>query len=57
MQIYVQRAAVRDRPDPPQGRDAAAHARPEGYADYRPGFCYVAVQKVGVHFYLTLHFK
>ena len=57
MQIYVQRAAVRDRPDPPQGRDAAAHARPEGYADYRPGFCYVAVQKVGVHFYLPLHFK
>ena len=48
LQMYIQRTTVSDRPNPPAGRDAAKHARPEGYADYRPGFCYIAVQKLVV---------
>lgn len=40
--VYHQRRSVADQPNPPPGTHAVHNNRPDGYADYRVGRCYIA---------------
>merc|ERR1719335_1918607 len=42
--LYAQKRRVNDRPNPPYGRWSVSNNRPEGYADYRPGYFYFACE-------------
>lgn len=42
VQVYEQKRDVSDKPNPPGGQWSVNHNRPNGYADYQPGFIYVA---------------
>jgi len=49
-QLYFQLKSVEDKPSAPKakGRELHSFERSEGYADYRPGLCYVSVKAVCV---------
>lgn len=40
--LYLQRKSVRDLPNPPAGPFSFENNCTEGYADYRPGRCYIS---------------
>jgi hypothetical protein len=46
VQLYLQKRTVADKPNPPPGKYSVNNNRPEGYADYRPGMCYLRVDDV-----------
>jgi hypothetical protein len=46
VQLYLQKRTVSDKPNPPPGKYSVNNNRPEGYADYRPGMCYLRVDDV-----------
>jgi len=41
LELYAQKRRVTSKPNPPSGQWSVCNHRPEGYADYRPGKCYV----------------
>eukprot|EP00928_Gymnodinium_smaydae_P036185 TRINITY_DN25324_c0_g3_i1.p1 TRINITY_DN25324_c0_g3~~TRINITY_DN25324_c0_g3_i1.p1 ORF type:complete len:346 (+),score=24.45 TRINITY_DN25324_c0_g3_i1:97-1134(+) len=44
--LYAQKRTVADRPNPPRsGKWWTLNDRPEGYADYQPGFFYLAIDE------------
>ena len=44
--LYVQKKTVADLPNPPAGKWSTRNNRPEGYADYQVGKCYIDPYKV-----------
>eukprot|EP00501_MAST-03F_sp_TOSAG23-6_P002455 GSMAST32.ASY1.ANO1.2565.1 assembled CDS len=48
VKLYRQKCSVSDRPNPPPGVYSVHNNRPEGYADYRPGFFYISCDAVYV---------
>jgi len=46
--LYAQKATVADRPNPPPGRFASQLNRIGGYADYKPGKTYIAINEIRV---------
>lgn len=43
LELYAQKRRVTGKPNPPSGQWSVCNHRPEGYADYRVGMCYVAI--------------
>ena len=48
-QLYDQKKTVAAQPNPPRGPHSARNNRSEGYADYRPKFCYISCWSVRVN--------
>jgi len=46
VQLYLQKRTVADKPNPPPGKYSVNNNRPEGYADYRPGYFYFAADSM-----------
>lgn len=44
--LYCQRRGVEKLPNPPAGRWSCNNNRPEGYANYRPGYFYINPDRV-----------
>tara|TARA_R110002020_G_scaffold169022_2_gene357991 strand:- start:111 stop:572 length:462 start_codon:yes stop_codon:yes gene_type:complete len=42
LKVYIQKRDVSNLPNPPRGRWSKANKRSGGYADYRPGYYYIA---------------
>ena len=43
VRVYDQLRSVADQPNPPPGARSTHNHRPDGYADYRVGRCYIAL--------------
>ena len=44
--LYKQKLSVKTQPNPPSGPLSCKNNRPEGYADYRPGLCYISTYEI-----------
>ena len=44
--LYKQKLSVKTQPNPPSGPLSCKNNRPEGYADYRPGKCYISPYEI-----------
>ena len=44
--LYRQKLSVKNQPNPPSGPLSCKNNRPEGYADYRPGLCYISTYEI-----------